>query len=74
MFKLGLDPERHVEDGKGISWWVRLYFDYTSFLMGSPLRHGWPGGEPVDRQPALLVAMFDEIEAGILQELKLDAK
>lgn len=42
--------------------------------MGCPMRYGWPGGESVDQQPALLVAMFDEIEAGILQELKLDAQ
>ena len=74
VFKLGLDPERHVEDGKGVDWWVRLYFDYTSFVMGSPIRAGWPGGLPVDAQPALLVSMFDEVEAGIMNELKLDAK
>lgn len=74
MFRLGVDPERHVEDGKDIGWWVRLYFDYTSYVMGSPLRLGWPDDDPVDRQPALLVAMFDEVEAGILKELALDAK
>lgn len=54
-----------------MGWWVRLYFDHTSFVMGSPLRQSWPHGMPVDAQPALLVEMFDEIEAGILQELKL---
>lgn len=57
-----------------MDWWVRLYFDYTGFLMGAPFRYGWPGGEPIDQQPALLVAMFDEIEAGVLQEIKLDAQ
>lgn len=74
VYKIGYDPERHVEDGKGIDWWVRLYFDYTSFLMGAPIRFTWPMGLPPDVQPALLVSMFDEIEAGILQEMKLDAK
>lgn len=57
-----------------MAWWVGLYFDYTSYIMGCPFRHGWPDGEPVDRQPALLVNMFDEIESGIMTELRLDAK
>ena len=74
MFKLGYDPEKHIEDGKGMGWWVRLYFDYTGFVMGSPVREGWPRGLPVDMQPALLVSMFDEVESGILNELNLDAK
>lgn len=55
-------------------WWVRLYFDHTSFIMGSPFRHGWPDGHPVLMQPALLVAMFDEIEAGVLKEMENSGK
>jgi hypothetical protein len=74
VFTKGTDARKHVEDGKSMVWWVRLYFDYTSFVMGSPVRFTLPGGLPPDQQPALLVSMFDEIEAGVMQELKLDAE
>lgn len=70
MFRVGEDARKHIEDGKGMGWWVRLYFDYTSFVMGSPVRTGWPRGLAPDEQPALLVAMFYEVEAGILKELQ----
>lgn len=55
-------------------WWVRLYFDHTSYFMGVPVRLRWPFGRPVDEQPALLVEMFQEIDRGILKEIELDGQ
>jgi hypothetical protein len=56
-----------------MGWWVRLYLDHTSFIMGSPFRHGWPGGVDIGAQPSLLVEMFDEIEAGIMKQMEIDS-
>lgn len=53
-------------------WWVRLYFDHTSYVMGCPLRHSWPARGGVGAQDGLLVQMFMEIEAGVLKQMELD--
>lgn len=48
--------------------WLRLWQQCHSWVMGSPVRQGWPDGGSTLEQPAIVVNMFERITLAQVKE------